>query len=228
VSDDRQPRSSTRTTPQGSATAAKILEAAREEFATRGFSGASAGGIANRAGVKKALVFYYFGSKAALFELILQRYYESQQRAFEGAFTAAGTLRERLHRLIDAYLDFMIDNHRYPALVQREIAEASVGRTYIERGLAQLNDWLSHALAEVVPPTGPLASKHFYLTFTGILNVYWVYAPAIGTMWGTAPLTVEAQRERCEHVHWMVDAVLAALEVEPVDHGAPTFDQKTS
>ena len=48
-------------------TAQRILDAARQEFATRGFDGATIRGIAGAAGVDASLVMQHYGSKAALF-----------------------------------------------------------------------------------------------------------------------------------------------------------------
>jgi AcrR family transcriptional regulator len=45
---------------------------ARQEFATRGFDGATIRGIAGAAGVDASLVMQYFGSKAALFTAAVQ------------------------------------------------------------------------------------------------------------------------------------------------------------
>lgn len=49
----------------------RILQAAREAFAAHGYAGARTQQIAERAGVNKQLLFYYFGSKASLFEAVL-------------------------------------------------------------------------------------------------------------------------------------------------------------
>jgi len=49
----------------------KILLAAQKEFATRGFSGARMEAIAGRAGINKAMLFYYFSSKEKLYQTIL-------------------------------------------------------------------------------------------------------------------------------------------------------------
>jgi AcrR family transcriptional regulator len=49
------------------ATRAALLEAARRRFAARGFDGVSVRDVAGDAGVDPALIFRYFGSKAALF-----------------------------------------------------------------------------------------------------------------------------------------------------------------
>lgn len=49
-----------------------ILQAARGEFGHCGFAGARVDRIARSAGVNKQLIFYYFRSKAGLFDAILQ------------------------------------------------------------------------------------------------------------------------------------------------------------
>lgn len=49
----------------------KILVAAQKEFAARGFSGARMEAIADRAGINKAMLFYYFSSKEKLYQTIL-------------------------------------------------------------------------------------------------------------------------------------------------------------
>jgi AcrR family transcriptional regulator len=53
-------------------TAQRILDAARQEFATRGFDGATIRGIAGTAGVDASLVMQHYGSKAALFTAAVQ------------------------------------------------------------------------------------------------------------------------------------------------------------
>jgi AcrR family transcriptional regulator len=50
-----------------------LLEAAVEEFAEHGFAGGRVNRIASRAGVNKERLYGYFGNKADLFELVLQR-----------------------------------------------------------------------------------------------------------------------------------------------------------
>ena len=50
-----------------------LINAALQEFATRGFDNASTNVIANKAGISKALMFHYIGSKKELF-LVLYDY----------------------------------------------------------------------------------------------------------------------------------------------------------
>ncbi len=50
-----------------------ILRAAEAEFAAHGLGGARVETIASRAGVNNALPFYHFGSKAELYEAVIER-----------------------------------------------------------------------------------------------------------------------------------------------------------
>ncbi|WP_255953187.1 TetR/AcrR family transcriptional regulator [Streptomyces odontomachi] len=57
---------------QGPATRDRILEAARTEFAERGYEKASVRAIAKTAGVDSALVHHYFGTKEQVFEAAVE------------------------------------------------------------------------------------------------------------------------------------------------------------
>ena len=51
-----------------------LLDAAQEEFAVKGRSGARVSAIAERAGVNKQLISYYFGGKDGLYDALLERW----------------------------------------------------------------------------------------------------------------------------------------------------------
>ena len=53
----------------------EILAAATGEFAAHGFGGARIEAIAERAGVNKKLIYYYFEGKDALFLAVLEQTY---------------------------------------------------------------------------------------------------------------------------------------------------------
>ncbi len=191
--------------------AGRILDAADELFSTRGFSGVSVRDIAELAGVKKASVFYYYQSKDELFERVLERYYAAHARVLEAVGTG-GDASARLHRLIDGYLDFIEDHRRYVRLVQLEIASGSPHLTEIARGLTLLYERVLAILEGVVPSTGPLSARQFFLSVAGIVNAYFLYAPAMPDVWGSSdPLSAGPRRERREHVHWVVEAMLSRL-----------------
>ena len=203
-------KTTTQQAPLKAATADRIRAAADELFCQRGYGAVSVGDIAAQAGVNKALVFYHFESKAQLFERVLERYYHAHREALASAFAGAGALEQRLHRMIDAYLDFMVENSRYAALIQQQVAVPET-HPLIERNLAPLFRWIRDVLLEVAPKAGPLAARQFFVTFSATVINYFTYAPMLGGLWGGDPMSAASLAERRLHVHWLVDTVLLRL-----------------
>jgi TetR/AcrR family transcriptional regulator len=192
----------------------RILEAADTLLGEVGYEAASAKAVADRAEVNKALVFYYFGSKPKLFERVLERYYDAHRKVLTDAAKIAGDPRERLHGVVDAYLDFIDRNNRYPRLVQQLVAGSTAQHALIEKNIGPLFELITSMLADVTPDSGELAARHFFVTFSGMVINYFTYAPVLAAVWGDDPLSGEGLAERRRHVHWMVDALLDGLARE--------------
>lgn len=62
-------------------TRAAILEAATEEFTTKGLTGARVDHIARRSGVNKRMIYYYFGDKEGLYLAVLEATYSAIRHA---------------------------------------------------------------------------------------------------------------------------------------------------
>src|SRR6476619_5275833 len=60
---------------------ARIVQAAREEFAARGFKGASMDAIAARTRTTRAMINYYFGAKEQLYVGVLEQVYTEIRKA---------------------------------------------------------------------------------------------------------------------------------------------------
>jgi AcrR family transcriptional regulator len=193
-------------------TADRIRAAAEDLFCRRSFEAVSVADIAAQAGVNKALVFYHFDSKARLFDLVLEGYYEAHTAALARALDRDGSTAERLHRMVDAYLDFMIENRRYASLIQLQASEPAT-RPLIRRHVEPLFRLVRDALEGVTPSKGPLSARQIYVTFAGMVTSYFTAAPLIEDAWGKGgPMGASALRERREHVHWMVDMMLTRID----------------
>ncbi len=72
-------------------TKARILQAALEEFAAKGFAGARVGEIAARAGMNKQLISYYFGGKEGLYQA-LSASWQREESAFADRGATLGEL----------------------------------------------------------------------------------------------------------------------------------------
>lgn len=96
--------------------ALRIVAAAREEFARRGFAGARVEQIARRAGVNKQLLFYYFHSKRGLFQAVLAQSAGELETALAelAQAGAGGGPLERLRLTLAAQFEFLA---RHPEIV---------------------------------------------------------------------------------------------------------------
>lgn len=192
--------------------AQKILGAAEELFAKRGFAAVSVRDIATKAGVNKALVFYYYDNKANLLDKVLEQYYEAHAAALEPE-GAQGTTRERLHALLYSYLDFIEENYHYLQIVQHELVANADNLPMIRSGMRMLYDRVEELLGNVTG-TGPLHVRHFYMSFSGLVVTYFNYAPVLDVIWESDPLSSENRKERREHLRWMMDTILDGLKVD--------------
>jgi TetR/AcrR family transcriptional regulator len=85
----------------------RIVAAAREEFARRGFEGARVDQIARRAGVNKQLLFYYFHSKRGLFSAVLTRGAAELERALSDLPFSGDRPIDRIRAALAAQFDFL-------------------------------------------------------------------------------------------------------------------------
>src|SRR5882762_378119 len=79
----------------------RILDAATEEFARFGLGGARVDRIAARAGANKRMLYYYFGSKEALFLAALEESYAHIRNAERQLDLEHRDPREALKRLVE-------------------------------------------------------------------------------------------------------------------------------
>lgn len=106
-----------------SSTEQRILEAAESVFLEDGFAGARMQHIADRAGINKAMLHYYFRSKDKLFELVFRH----KMKQFVPQITAALhddslSFLEKMDRFIMAYLSMLMRNQGLPVFVLSTLA----------------------------------------------------------------------------------------------------------
>ena len=96
-SPDEAPR---RRTSRGAATEQRILDAAGECFAERGFQQARFEEIAKRAGVSRSLLYAYFDSKEDLLRSVRDYALDGWRAAVQPAIDAATTSRKKLEAMV--------------------------------------------------------------------------------------------------------------------------------
>ncbi len=111
-------------TPPAS-TQEKILDAASSAFAEEGFAGARVDEIARRAGVNKAMLYYHFGDKQALYREVLTRNFGRIEWALQESLSNEGTTSERLIAVISTVDRAIAANPDHPRIILREFASGA-------------------------------------------------------------------------------------------------------
>lgn len=96
-----------------------ILEAAENQFAWHGYEGAHLQIIASQAGVQKTAIYYYFPSKAALYNAVLKNILEHFESVISQVISGSGCHAERLSNLVDAFNDIFAERRNYSKIMVR-------------------------------------------------------------------------------------------------------------
>lgn len=129
------------------ATRRRILDAAEQEFAARGFAGARLREIAGAARVQPALIHHYFADKSGLYEAVLDRGLELMQSRSWMVLEAAVTVESMIRGFVDVLVDFYASNEQLLALVRHETLTGS--DLLLERAKERLGPLLGMSLSLV-------------------------------------------------------------------------------
>lgn len=111
----------------GTRSAEKILAAAEDLFAERGYGAVSISDIAVRAGVCKSNVFHHFSSKDELYFAVLNHARQAFFKLAGDLHDSAGTMPERLGKFADLHLRRLAELGKISRLVLRDLLESSPG-----------------------------------------------------------------------------------------------------
>jgi TetR/AcrR family transcriptional regulator len=100
---------------------ARILAAAEELFAVRGYHGATTREIASTAGMNLAMIHYYFGNKEGLYRAIFEDKIERIRGIFASASAESGSCSERLERVVRSYAEFLCARPAFIRVMQHEM-----------------------------------------------------------------------------------------------------------
>lgn len=109
------PRTALQNKEVRAATRAKLLNAALQLFATRGYAASSVDAIADEAGVSAGLLYHHFDGKAAVLNAIFEQSLADVQATFAAA-DREGDARDRLPALLRSALAIVPRHRRFWAV----------------------------------------------------------------------------------------------------------------
>lgn len=192
-----------------------ILDAAKEEFASSGFDSATVDSICRRAKVSKQLLYYYFGSKAELYSLILKEAAEGTTK-FIGcteysAFPPETALAKFMQNLFRDYMD-------RPQIAKMTIDEAQHGFAHVGKGspLAMvMRKLIDEVLGEIVERG---RANGTFRDNVDPDHLFWIIFSLVTTWFTHFPLVSLVSRTRYDNdmdvAAWCamsIDFVLAAI-----------------
>jgi AcrR family transcriptional regulator len=191
-----------------------ILAAARDEFAEFGLGGARVDRIAERAGLNKRLIYYYFEDKEKLFQSVLEQAYrdirEQELQLHLTQLEPAAAVR----RLIQFTWDYYLAHPEFLTLLNsanlhraRHLAESRRAR--------ELNSPVIETLAAVLERgrregtfRGGVDPVQLYVSIAGLAYFYLSNSHTLSAIFGRDLLAAKARSERLSH---MTEVILGYL-----------------
>ena len=158
----------------------RILAAAALEFAERGYAGARVDRIARRARINKAMLYYHFGSKRALYRALLRQVFSGAAERLRRIAAADLSAIRKLERVIEEIAAFVSEHQFFPAIMMREVAE---GGTHLDRDTLKALAAVPQAVGAIIHqgtaeqtlrPIHPMAA---YFTMFAPIVMYLAGAP---------------------------------------------------
>jgi AcrR family transcriptional regulator len=195
-------------------TRASILSAAIEEFTAHGLDGARVDDIAERSGVNKRMIYYYFGDKGGLYLAVLEAIYADIRIAEMKLHLTDRDPIDAMRELIAFTWRYFIDHPEFLSLLGtenlhrarhlrtskkiRELHSPLVGNitALLERGVK----------AKVFRPG--VDAVHLYVTIASLGFFYLSNRHTLSTIFGRDLATPDALAERGQHIE---DVVLGYL-----------------
>lgn len=193
----------------------RIKKAARKVFTQKGFKATRTRDIATEAGINLALLNYYFRSKEKLFEIVmLENLRQFVQGVFGIAHNEQTTWQQKVHGLVNYYIDMLLLQPDIPLFVMNEIrsnpeplakmihANANLPGSVL---LKQLQDGIQKG--EIIP-VNPL---HLIANIMGLTVFPFISAPMLKTVVGINDKQfAEMMKERKELVpQWIIGMMTA-------------------
>lgn len=182
----------------------RIMSAAEDAFAYYGFSGASLQDIADRVGVKKASLFYYFKGKEELYAEVIQRVFKALEGIlFPTINDASANYAEKIEALVGNTFDMLAANPNYARMLYRElldneeaVAEASglLFGPLFQTSVGFLQRGIDDGQLKTIEP------MHYVISTLAAISFFFISGPLVEPHWGREVLSEPVLKERRQEV----------------------------
>jgi len=192
-----------------------ILKAAQEVFLEKGYQGARMQEIANRAGINKALLHYYFRSKERLYAHIFENVMSGFIGEWTEMFGKRMSVKETLAVFVDKFINVLKSN---PNIGMFMAYELSMGGQTVSKVITNFmkdeSNWGPWHLIDIINrgiQNGEIRSdvdaRQLLLTLLGSCTYYFIAEPIIMSVF-SGPLQIEKEQFLEERKQSILDTVL--------------------
>lgn len=190
---------------------ALILESARDEFASHGLAGARMDRIAERAGLNKRLIYYYFGSKDALFLAVLEYVYADIRDAEQALHLLDMEPADAIRRLTEFTWTYYLEHPEFITLLNS--ANLHQARHLEQsRRVREMNSPLIQTLGDILEKgrrdgvlRGGIDPLQLYISIAALAYFYLSNNHTLTAIFGRDLMSRKSHAERLSH---MCDVIL--------------------
>jgi len=183
-----------------------ILRAAMAEFADKGLGGARIDAIADRAGINKRLIYYYFDGKEPLFLAALEQTYADIRSAEQALHLESIEPVEAVRRLVAFTWRHYVEHPEFLNLLNSENLHRARHLKQSKR-IREMNSPLIQTLADVLERgrsaglfRGGIDPVQLYISIAGLSYFYLSNNPTLSTIFGRDLMSGKALAERLSHI----------------------------
>ena len=184
----------------------QILRAAMAEFADLGLGGARIDGIAERAGVNKRLIYYYFASKDELFLAVLEQTYADIRDAERELHLLEIEPVQALRRLVAFTWEHSLAHPEFLTLLNSENLHRARHLKQSAR-VREMNSPLIQTLGEVLERgrrgglfRGGVDPLQLYISIAGLAYFYLSNKHTLSAIFGRDLMSTKALSQRLSHI----------------------------
>jgi len=194
---------------------ARILQAARTEFAQHGLGGARVDRIARLAGINKRMLYHYFGNKDDLFCAVLEANYTHKRDSERALALESEEPREAIRKLVTLTWNYYLEHPEFLRLLNsanlyqaQHVRASTQVRKMRTPFVNRIGAILEKGVAQEVFRAG-VDPAQLYISIAGLSYFYLSNQHTLSAIFGRSLLSPRAKQERLAH---MVDMVLSYLE----------------